>query len=202
MNDPILHPQVADQMTDHNYDGIQEYDNPMPGWWKMIFLGTIVYSVLYMYYYHNGKVTRSIHSDYQAAVAANLRLQFAEIGELTPDAKTIMQYVDDPKWSVVGKSVFSTHCVSCHGANGEGKVGPNLTDDLWKNVKNVDDIAKVILEGANNNAMPAWRTRLHINEAVLVSSYVASLRGSNPAGAKPPITGEKPIPPWSATPQN
>lgn len=196
MSDSLMHPDVDDELTGHNYDGIQEYDNPLPGWWKMLFVGSIVYSAIYMYYYHNGQVNRTIHADYNRAVAANMRLQFEEIGELQPDQATILKYMQDEKWVTFGESVFSTHCTSCHGALGQGKVGPNLTDDLWKHVKSVEDIAKVVTDGAANNAMPAWQTRLHPNEIVLVSSYVASLRGTNPGSGKPPIDGEKPIPPW------
>ncbi|WP_339743620.1 cbb3-type cytochrome c oxidase N-terminal domain-containing protein [uncultured Rubinisphaera sp.] len=201
MSEELLTPNADNELTGHNYDGIQEYDNPLPGWWKMLFIGSIVYGVLYMVYYHNGQVDRSMLVEYQQAVAANLRLQFSEIGELNPDRETLLTYMDDVKWSAVGESVFKTHCVSCHGSNGEGKIGPNLTDDKWKNVKTIEDIAKVVSEGAGNNAMPAWKTRLHPNELVLVSAYVASLRGTNPGAAKSPIAGEKSIPPWDE-PQN
>ena len=113
---------------------------------------------------------------------------------ITPCMATILKYVNDPRWGKVGEVVFKTNCVSCHGDKGEGKVGPNLTDDAWKNVKSVEDIAKVVIEGANGQAMPAWKTRLHPNELVLVASYVASLRGSNPSGAKPPEGNA--IPAW------
>lgn len=187
-----------DGLTGHSYDGIQEYDNPLPGWWKAIFVLSILYAIPYLMYYHNGVEERSIHGAYDQAVAANLRLQFAEIGELEPDRKTILKYMDDDEWKLVGQTVFKTHCVSCHGDKGQGKVGPNLTDDLWKNVKKVEDIATVVIRGAGGKAMPAWNNRLHPNEIVLVSSYVASLRGSLPPGTsgKAPIKGEKEIPPW------
>lgn len=180
----------------HSYDGIQEYDNPMPGWWKFVFLVTFLFSVPYMFYYHNGSTERTIHSSYSDAVAANMRLQFDEIGELVADQATVMKYIDDDKWLAVGQSVFSTHCKSCHGAAGQGNIGFNLTDNNWKHVKHAGDIAKVVIEGANNKSMPAWQSRLHPNEIVLVSSYVASLRGSNPAGAMGPKPGEKIIPSW------
>jgi cytochrome c oxidase cbb3-type subunit 3 len=74
-------------------------------------------------------------------------------------------------------------------------VGPNLTDDNWKNVTKLEDIAKVIEVGAANGSMPAWRNRLsHVNLIVLTSAYVASLRGTNPANPKAPEGN--PIPPW------
>lgn len=180
----------------HSYDGIQEYDNPMPGWWKLVFLITAVFAVPYLLYYHNGSPDRTIHATYAESVAENMRLQFDEIGELAADQATVMKYIDDEKWLAVGRSVFATHCVSCHGASAEGKVGFNLTDDKWKHVKHAGDIARVVNEGANNKSMPAWQSRLHPNEVVLVSSYVASLRGSNPPGAIPAKAGEKIIPSW------
>ncbi len=184
-----------DELTDHSYDGIQEYDNPLPGWWTWLFVGTIAFCPVYWVYFHSGDPSRTVLAGYQQSVAANLKLQFAEIGELQPDRKTIVRYLDDPKWLVVGESTFQTHCTSCHGSHGEGKVGPNLTDDYWKNVKNIEDIAGVVKNGAANNAMPAWGNRLHPNEIVLVSAYVASLRGSAAGkGGKAPEGNQ--IPPW------
>ena len=92
--------------------------------------------------------------------------------------------------------VYKTNCVSCHGADGTGLVGPNLTDEYWKNVRKVEDIAKVISEGAANGAMPAWQNRLsHQNQIVLTAAYVASLRDS-PKTGKPPVAEAKVIPPW------
>ena len=181
-------------LTDHSYDGIQEYDNPLPGWWKWLFVGSILYSVFYLMFYHMGVEGRSVHAEYELAVAANLRQQFQEIGELKPDHDTIVKYSHDPKWLVVGQSVFKSNCVSCHGSEGQGLVGPNLTDHFYKNVAKIDDISKVISEGAAGQAMPAWKTRLHPNELVLVSSYIASIRGKNLPGPK----GQegKEIPPW------
>jgi cytochrome c oxidase cbb3-type subunit 3 len=193
MNKPLTTPQYA-QLTDHNYDGIEEYDNPLPGWWTWLWVGSIVFSVIYWVYYQSSVPGRSMVDDYTDSVAANLRLQFAELGELKPDRDTLLKYMNDKRWLMVGEIVFKSNCVSCHGQNAEGKVGPNLTDDYWKNVKVIEDIPKVIAAGANGQAMPSWKNRLHPNELVLVACYVASLRGSAPANGKPP-EGDQ-IPPW------
>ncbi|MBX9652185.1 c-type cytochrome [bacterium] len=181
-------------LTDHSYDGIQEYDNPLPGWWKWLFVGSIVFSFFYLMYFHMGADGRSVLEEYDTAVAANLRQQFQEIGELKPDHDTIVKYSHDPKWLVVGQSVFKSNCVSCHGTEGQGLVGPNLTDNFYKNVSKIEDISKVVAEGAAGQAMPAWKNRLHPNELVLVSSYVAAIRGKNLPGPK----GQegKEIPAW------
>lgn len=183
--------------TGHVYDGIQEYDNPLPGWWTWLFALSFVFSIFYGIFFHMGTPGRTIHDDYDRHSAQIFELRFAELGELTPDRATLVKYMNDPKWVNVGKVVFKTNCVSCHGADGQGVVGPNLTDDHWKSVVNIEDIARVISEGAANGAMPAWRNRMsHINQVVLTAAYVASLRGSNPAGGK--VAEGNPIPAWPA----
>jgi cytochrome c oxidase cbb3-type subunit III len=182
-------------LTGHIYDGIQEYDNPLPGWWVGLFVLPIVLSPFYYAYYHFGVAGRSMHDEYKVAVADNLRQQFAELGELKPTRETLLKYLDDRRWLAVGESVFKVQCVSCHGTNGEGKVGPNLCDEVWKHAYRIEDVAKVIETGAAGKAMPAWGARLNPNELVLVTCYVASLRGSNPPGPVRPPEG-KSVPPW------
>mgnify|MGYP003665479251 CR=1 FL=1 len=166
-------------LTAHSYDGIQEYDNPLPGWWKWIFVATIAFCPAYASYYHIGAPGRTIAEQYDAALAANTQLQFAEIGELKPDEATLVNYLHKDSWLKVGAVIFRTNCMSCHGRDGEGKVGPNLTDEFYKNVRTIEDIARIVNNGAGNGAMPAWSNRLVPNEVVLVSAYVASLRGQN-----------------------
>ena len=65
-----------DPLLEHNYDGIQEYDNPLPGWWKWLFVATILFSPLYMLFYHSGVEGRSVEAQYEAAMAANMRKRF------------------------------------------------------------------------------------------------------------------------------
>lgn len=187
-------PAQTDPLTGHAYDGIQEYDNPLPGWWKWMFVGSFVFSVFYAMYFHIGAPGRSIADQYDRELAANTRLQFKEIGDLQPTNTTIAEYMQKDSWVKVGQVVFKTHCISCHGRDGEGKVGPNLTDTAYKNLNDLAGIARVVNEGAANNAMPAWSNRLHPNEVVLVSAYVASLRGTNKEGGK--VAEGKEIPPW------
>ena len=191
---PADDPNAA-MMDDHNYDGIQEYDNPIPGWWKWLFVATIVFTPIYILWFHAPGMERDLLAQYDRAFASNLERRFGEIGELSPDAATIMRYIDDEKWLAVGVSTYQTHCVVCHGSDAQGAQGPNLTDDVYLNVTQIEDVADVIAHGANNGAMPAWGTRLHPNAVVLTASYVASLRGTNAPGGKAPEGNE--IPPWT-----
>lgn len=186
------HDEVA---LGHSYDGIQEYDNPLPGWWKWTFWASIVFTPLYIMYFHSGAAGRSVEEQYQASASENSRKQYGEIGDLAGDQATMIKYLQDPKWVGVGKSIFKGNCVSCHGAEGGGNVGPNLCDENFKHIKTLPDILKVINDGVAGGAMPAWGKRFsHKNDVVLVSIYVASLRGSKPAVAKAP--DGSPIPAW------
>ena len=183
---------------DHAYDGIEEYDNPLPGWWKWLFIISIVFSPFYWVSYHNGTSGRSVEDKYNVALAENTRLQFEEIGDLQLDEATLVRFMAKDNWVKVGESVFRANCVSCHGREGEGKVGPNLTDEFYKTVTQLADIAKVVSNGAGNGAMPKWSNRLHINEVVLVSAYVANLRGTNVEGGR--ASEGREISPWPDPP--
>jgi cytochrome c oxidase cbb3-type subunit III len=188
-----------DFLREHEYDGIQEYDNPTPGWWKLIFLGTFLFSAWYFLYNHASTIATSVSKGFQTDVADDLKLRFSEIGDLRPDEPTLLRFMADAPWRSVGEMVFKAQCVSCHGPDAAGLIGPNLTDDVYKNVKVLEDIPRTIADGAANGAMPAWKNRLHPNEVVLVAAYVASLRGKNLPGPRGP-EGEA-IPPWPAPAQ-
>jgi len=187
-----------DPLTGHSYDGIEEFDNPLPGWWKWLFIATIVFAFPYWAFYHGGASGRTLADSYDRALAANMELQFAEIGEVQANGENVVKFLGRPSWLAFGKTVFKSNCTSCHGEDGGGKVGPNLTDEYYKHIKNVDDFITVMENGAGAGAMPAWKNRLSTNEIVLVSSYVASLRGTNVPGGMAPLGQE--IPPWPEPP--
>ena len=181
----------------HSYDGICEYDNPLPGWWKWLFIITVVVSPIYLLYFHVGAPNRSLHEQFTAALDANQKKKYSDLGEVTPDANTLVKFMNQKEWVDVGRSIYKVNCVSCHGPEGGGVIGPNLCDENYKHIKKIEDIAKVINEGVAGGAMPAWATRIpNKNDIVMVSAYVASLRGSNPATGKSP--DGSPIPPWTA----
>ena len=170
-----------------DYDGIQEYTNPIPKWWKSIFFCTIAFAPFYVLSFHAGAPGTTLVEQFQTAMDANTRKQYEEIGNLTGDEATMIDYMQKSPWLAVGASIFKANCVSCHSADGGGNVGPNLCDDSYKHVKHLTDIIRIVNEGAGAGAMPAWAKRLaHPNDAILVSVYVASLRGSKPQNPKGP----------------
>lgn len=168
-----------DLLREHEYDGIQEYDNPTPGWWNLIFFGTFIFGMWYLLYHHASTISTSVAQGYEIDVSDDLKKRFSTIGDLKPDQPTLLKFMANEEWKLVGASVFKANCVSCHGPDAAGQIGPNLTDDYYKNVKELTDIPKVVSGGAAAGAMPAWKTRLHPNEIVLVAAYVAALRGKN-----------------------
>ncbi|MEZ6016495.1 MAG: cbb3-type cytochrome c oxidase N-terminal domain-containing protein [Planctomycetota bacterium] len=186
-------------MTGHVYDGIQEYDNPLPGWWTALFWGTIVFTFAYLFVSLVRSEWTSTRAAYEREIARNLERQFATLGELTMDRDTLLSFVTDPeqqKWLAVGSAIFQTNCVSCHGRDGSGVTGPNMTDDHYLLVKTIEDIPKTIVNGSAAKGMPAWGNRLMQNEIVLVAAYIASLRGQNVPSPRP-AEGEV-IPPFDA----
>ncbi len=195
--DIAVEPVPEEILTDHSYDGIQEYDNPLPGWWQWLFILSVIFAPMYVIYFHLGE-NRSIHDQYEKQMADIFEMRFSEIGMLEPDAETILEYMNKPEWLAVGSVVFKTNCVSCHAADGGGSVGPNLTDNYWKNVRKIEDIASVISNGAANGSMPAWKNRLsHQNQVVLTAAYIASLQ-QKPVAGKAPEPEANELPPWAS----
>lgn len=183
-----------DPLLSHEYDGIQEYDNPLPGWWKWLFVATIVWSVPYFAYYHFGNQERTRSAHFDSAMGENMRLQFDKLGEIRPDTITLVRFANEESGVLIGKSIYKTHCVACHGPEGGGGVGPNLTDESYKNIRAIDDILRVVNVGAAGGAMPAWQAKLEERERIMVSSYVAWLRGKNVPGGK--AADGQAIAPW------
>lgn len=177
---------VADgELLSHEYDGIKEYDNPTPSWWHYLFIVTIVLSIPYFLYWETNREAPTLEVLYAEERAEAQRRQFAGMGTLGTDEATLAMVMSKPEWLDIGHSVYKLQCASCHGMYGQGIVGPNMTDDRYKNVKKLGDFATVVLEGAADGAMPAWKSRLSTNEIVLAAAYVASLRGQNVAGRAP-----------------
>ncbi|UCD75939.1 MAG: c-type cytochrome [Phycisphaerales bacterium] len=189
------HPD-RDRLTGHDYDGIEEYDNPLPGWWVWLFTLTIIFAIPYVMWYHLG-AGPSIQDNLDAEVEAYGAQLLAIYGDLQPDAPTILDLRSDQAAMAGMAGLFKGKCAQCHVADGSGDVGPNLTDDYWINVRDVTDIATVLTQGVVAKGMPAWDRQLTQTQIVLLSAYVAQLRDNPVAGGKAP-QGEF-VEPWPQT---
>ncbi|HMN96687.1 MAG TPA: cbb3-type cytochrome c oxidase N-terminal domain-containing protein [Phycisphaerales bacterium] len=186
---------TAAELLDHEYDGIRELDNPVPGWWHLLFWATIAFSVVYYAFFQFSPVAWTVQDSWEAAQAEAYQRIFGELGELKPDEATIRSLMNDDRMMAVARGMFVGNCAACHGRDGGGINGVNLTDDHYRNVASLGDLLTVINRGAAAGAMPAWENRLSQNERILLAAYTARLRGTYAPGRGPEGSV---IPPWPA----
>lgn len=200
MNEPNSRPEQSERdiLLDHEYDGIREYDNPIPGWWHLLFWGAVIFAFPYYFFFHMSPLGWSPEEAYETEMAAFYREKFSKFGTLEPAAETIVGLMKNSDYMNAVSGTYQGKCASCHGKNGGGLVGPNLTDDAYKNITGITEIHTVIAEGVISKGMPSWERQLHPNEIVLLSAYVASLRGENAPGLPP--EGEV-LDPWPDHPR-
>ncbi|MCE3280703.1 MAG: hypothetical protein K0S44_2894 [Bacteroidetes bacterium] len=171
-------------MLDHNYDGIHELDNDLPPWWKYGFYLTIVFSVIYMFYYHfsSGKLQLAEYEDEMLAGQYDVNEYKKKASNLVDENNATL--LTDAVSLESGKSVYMDNCAACHGRAGEGGVGPNLTDDYWLHEGDIKGVFKTIKFGWPEKGMKSWQQDLSAKQIHEISSYVKSLRGTNPPNAK------------------
>lgn len=177
----------ADVLLDHDYDGIRELDNSLPPWWVAMFYVTIAFALVYMVYYHFSGAGPSSAQEYEFQMAqaeeekeAFLAKQANKVDESNVTALT------DGNELAIGKTIYEANCVACHGAGGEGGVGPNMTDDYWIHGGSIKDIFKTIKNGVPEKGMIAWSAQLRPADMQRVASYIMTMRGTNPPNAKEP----------------
>jgi cytochrome c oxidase cbb3-type subunit III len=100
------------------------------------------------------------------------------------DEKTVV--MADAAGIATGKALFAKTCVACHMANGEGGVGPNLTDDYWIHGGTINDVFKTIKYGYPDKGMQSWSSTYSPVQIQQIASYIKSIKGTNPPNAKAP----------------
>jgi cytochrome c oxidase cbb3-type subunit III len=170
----------------HEYDGIQELDNPLPMWWLITFLGAIIFAFIYSIHVHTDN-HYTIHDEYTDNLNKLEAQKQKEPGPEAIDANALLAVSKNPSEIEKGKAHFKTLCVSCHGAEGQGGIGPNLTDEYWIHGRGeLTDLATVVQGGVLDKGMPAWGPVLKTEGVFQVVSYVHTLKDTHPAGAKAP----------------
>ena len=180
-----------DLILDHNYDGIEEYDNPMPGWWVWGFILTVVFAFPYWGYVHLSE-GHTLIDELERAEAAAL----ANSTSLEESPEALLGYLDEPEILAAGAATFAASCSFCHMGDGGGMagLGANLCDDNYKSVAKIEDLLTVVRDGIPGTAMPPQAAVLEQYQIVEVAAFVASLRGTTPANPQPPQGDE--IPAW------
>jgi cytochrome c oxidase cbb3-type subunit 3 len=176
------------QLMAHAYDGIREYDNPLPGWWRAIFWGSIVFAAGYFIWFHVAGFGQTPDQKYQAALAEYTEKRdmraAADVASVSEDM--IKRGAADGNVTAHGAEIFASKCASCHTADGRGLIGPNLTDLYQLHGTTRLDIFTTVRGGVAGTAMPAWGEQMAASDVLAVASYVVTLRGKNVAGGKAP----------------
>lgn len=179
------HAQDEALLLNHDYDGIQEYDNPLPNWWLMTFFATIIFSFMYFVHYEFGggqtqyeEVTAHLE-EIKAVAGANTG------GGSSESEEELSALFGDQKMMALGSEQFGAKCASCHGPQGEGLIGPNLTDNFFLHGNTRKDVVDVIRKGVLEKGMPAWEQMMKGDEVIAVSAYVHAMIGKNLPGKAP-----------------
>lgn len=174
------------EMT-HEYDGIRELDNRLPPWWLWGFYVTIIFAVVYLWRYHVAETAPLSEEEYRISVAraeAEVAEYLKKKGESVNE--NTVTYLDGADDLAAGAKFFASSCVVCHGAKGEGGVGPNLTDEYWLHGGDIKSIFKTIKYGVDGKGMAAWQSNFSPKQMAQLSSYIKSLAGTNPPGGREP----------------
>ena len=173
-----------DRLIEHSYDGIQEYDNPMPRWWLLSFAGTIIFSVIYLFNVGPVGNGKGREADYAEEMKKFAAAHPAPTGDVS--AAQLLAVLNNEEALEEGEETYQAYCASCHRMDGGGLIGPNLADKAWIHGGQITDVYKTVMNGVLEKGMPAWGKMLKPAQVEQVVAYVASLQGSNPANPKAP----------------
>lgn len=172
-------PTEADT-TGHEWDGIREYNNPMPRWWLGLFIITIIFGFIYLALYPglgNFAGTSRWTSDNELAAAqARTQAVFEErYGAIA--RQDVVSIAKNAEAMAAARNLFANNCMTCHGADARGTKGfPNLTDNDWVWGGSPEAIYQTIANG-RKGVMPGWSAILGEQGANEVSAYVLGLSG-------------------------
>jgi cytochrome c oxidase cbb3-type subunit 3 len=164
--------------TGHIYDGIEEYDNPLPKWWFQMFVGTLVFTVIYLALYpglgsFKGLLGWTSVNQLEREEERG-REQYTDIfSEFT--AMSVEELAQDPRAFKMGSRMFANNCAVCHGADAGGNYGfPDLSDSDWLYGGSADMIKQSITYG-RAGSMPAWGSIIGEENVVAAAEYVMLL---------------------------
>lgn len=177
-----VHKEGTEETVGHAFDGIEEYDNPLPSWWLQLFVATIIFGLVYLVMYPGlgnfkgllGWTQVGQWEEEMAHAEAVYKPVFAKYAALS-----VEELQSQPDGLKMGQRMFANNCSLCHGATGSGAHGfPNLTDGDWL-YGGAPDVIKQTIANGRTGAMPPWGTVLGEEGVRDVTSYVMSLSGKD-----------------------
>jgi cytochrome c oxidase cbb3-type subunit III len=174
-----------DEMLEHEFDGIREYDNPPPRWIMAILYGSIVFGVCYWLYYQTYGVGHLPRRQYEAEMARAAEQQLARMATTELSDQTLLLMSQVPASVNEGRQIFQQFCAACHQTDGSGNIGPNLTDGYWLHGGRPMQILHTVTYGVPEKGMVAWGGQLGPARVQKVVSYVLTIKGTNRPGKAP-----------------
>ena len=162
----------------HSWDGIEEYNNPLPRWWFYLFLSTMFFGIGYLMAYpglgdfkgYLGWTSKNQYENEVKVAHDTYGPVYAKFGQMP-----VEQVAKDPQAQRIGKNLFDTYCIQCHGSDAQGSRGfPNLTDKDWLFGGTPEKIHETIANG-RVGVMAAWGPVLGEERVKDVANYVMSL---------------------------
>lgn len=172
-------PKLQGHVWDEN---LREYNNPLPRWWLFLFLGTVIFAIIYLVIFPGfgnwksaGTVDAGLRAEYEKEMASAEK----QYGKLFEDYKNtpLEALANDPKAVEMGKRLFLTYCMQCHGSTGKGAKGfPDLTDKDWLYGGDPETVKTSVAEG-RAGVMTPFSGTLNNDQIKDVANYVRSLSG-------------------------
>jgi cytochrome c oxidase cbb3-type subunit 3 len=132
---------------------------------------------------------RNIEAPRTARTAAAALLATAAAGLVTVGLLAqarVASALHEPRRVADGMALFATHCIPCHGSDGGGKMGPNLTDSAWIHGGSSDRIFAEIMNGTPDKGMVPWGPLLGATRVMTLTAFVLSIKNTNVPGGKAP----------------
>lgn len=177
----------AEANLGHNYDGIEELDNPTPPWWQIGFWFSVVVGVIYLWRYEVAHTAPNQYEEFAIEVKKGEEAKAAFLASSANNVdETNVTLLTDASAVDAGKQLFIAACAACHANDGGGTVGPNLTDDYWKHGGDIASIFKTIKYGVPEKGMKSWKDDYSPVQIQQLSSFIMSLHGTKPGAPKAP----------------
>lgn len=167
-----------DEIRDHTYDGIQEYNRRLPNWWLFTLYGTIIFWIGYWSYFEWFHVGLNGPQSVQQAMAQIEAQKLASAPVVTDE--NLWKMSRNAQFVQAGKATFDANCVACHLSSLRGKhesptaIGPDLTDTAWIHGGHPTDIYTTITNGVLIKGMPTWGPVLGAKKISEAVAYILS----------------------------
>jgi len=174
---------AADNSTGHVWDeDLIELNNPLPRWWAILFVLTVVFAGVYLVLYPGlGSYAGSLGWTSRGQLQTELDKTQATMAPLYAKftGRPVQELAQDPDAMGIGERLYQNNCAQCHGSDARGSRGfPNLTDSDWLYGGSHEKIIETLTLGRRGN-MPALGAALGGPEDVRnVAHYVLRLSGS------------------------